>query len=227
MGSRGEHIGLNFDSSVAPGFNPSFLGNAGSSGGEGDTENQDASGGNQEAGNNPPLPSASFSSSTIPPVNNPPESAPLGGSQDILPPPADEVSGLRNTVIQVQKDINALSERLFPHPRRTEGSMLSSATTNPYSININPPLPPSSAQGIGPWPTLPALFSDSNLASSSPLVPKKPEIADVVPGHSADLFTSREWKVASFPLRTGSCKPHILCIRWIPGQPFVRGRVPP
>lgn len=110
------------------------------------------------------------------------------------PPATDEVSGLRDTVNRVQKDISALMDQLTSRSRRPENSLSSSSSfpTGPYPDITIPSLPSTSSQGLDPWAALPPLFSDTNPAASLSVVPKKPEIADVVPGHSASLFTSRE-----------------------------------
>ena len=120
-------------------------------------------------------------------------------------------SGVERTVgnqgtslrVHEQSDIPALASgssdtRLFGRDTNVSGQAraqsVANATTspNPYTTASNPSQFPASGNGLMPWTMLPSMYTDSDAEPTLSFVAKKPKIAEVVPGHSANPFISRE-----------------------------------
>ena len=123
-----------------------------------------------------------------------------GATQGSRPSAVDEVSNLRSSVSQVQKDVGTLIEFLIASSRRTADVPSTSSTNGPYSTTSNPTLPLLTDNNLGAWAALPSLFSETNPGATLSLLPKKPTIADVVPGHMASHFTSRKYHIVKLQL---------------------------
>ena len=199
MVNSGEHLGLNLSGPGVPTSALNPLASTGSIGGEQNSNHQESSQRTADENNTHPT----TRHTTLTRASSPHQvfatgSNEQGATQGSQPSTADEVSNLQASVGQMQKDVGTLMELLLSDANRNGGAAPSSTTNNPYSTTSNPTLPSVSDPNLGAWATLPALFSGTNPGATLSLLPKKPEIADVVPGHVASHFTSREYYIARY-----------------------------
>jgi len=163
----------------------------GSTGGGGDLGNQASTLGSQNTGNlhTPPhrAPSPRPANET---GSNTQESSQGSQSSNV-----DEVTNLRNSVGQMQKDVSNLMKALLPGPSQTGRASFTSTSHNPYTSSTYPFLSATDDPVLGPWAALPGLFSETNPGTTLSLQPKRPVIADVVPGHIASHFSSCEYHI--------------------------------
>ena len=199
MVNSGEHLGLNLSGPGVPTSALNPLASMGSLGGEQNSSHQEPSQRSQDEDNtHPTTRHPTLTRPSSPHLTPETGSNEPGATQGSRPSTTDEVSNLQASVGQMQKDVGTLMELLLSDANRGKGPSTSSNTNNPYFTTSNPTPHSVSDPNLGAWATLPALFSGTNPGATLSLLPKKPEIADVVPGHIASHFTTREYHVAKY-----------------------------
>ena len=194
MGSSGEHLGLEFSDSESPDHIPSASRGTGSVRGKGGADNRvHPSGGERTHVLHSPTQPTHERGTTLSGTEIEQERGISKSPLIVHSSPEDEESTLRSAVNQVQRDFQDLVARLLPAHSHPETSGSSSSTSIPSRGHHNPPIRPTSRQDLGPWAELPALFSDSGSGPALSFLTKKPDLAEVVPGHVADPFILREF----------------------------------
>ena len=110
------------------------------------------------------------------------------------------------------------------------GQACSQSVANPYPTTSNPSQLSASGNGLMPWTMLPSMHTNSNTEPTLSFVTKKPKITEVIPGHSPNPFTSREYDpISTVPQKAVRWRSSRNCgpwCRWTPGCLICRGWFP-
>ena len=188
--TEGEHLGLDLGSrGTVTSQNPNPVRDAGTSGGEGPTDNL-------QSLQNPP-PTSITSSQTRTTRNTHVENVASGSNASAdtqgvslrsLPTLNPDSTALLGRILQNQQDVSAMLTQLGARPKTPDRMRQTSSATDPFSgFTTSLPIPPS-IRIPGTENAFPALFTDP----AAGVTAKKPDIADVIPGHVTDPFVNRE-----------------------------------